>query len=31
MVIMYKPPLAFGLMTVTNETVAPGVGNLVQK
>jgi len=31
MVIMHKFPLAFGLMPVTNETVVPGVGNLVQK
>jgi fumarate reductase subunit C len=31
MVITYKFPLAFGLMAVTKETVAPGVGNLVQK
>jgi hypothetical protein len=31
MVIMYKFPSAFGVMAVTNETVASGVGNLVQK
>jgi hypothetical protein len=31
MVIMYKFPLPFDLMAVTNETMAPGVGNLVQK
>jgi len=30
-VITYKFPLPFGLMAVTNETMAPGVGNLVQK
>lgn len=30
-VIMYKFSLAFGLMAVTNETVAPGVGDVVQK
>jgi hypothetical protein len=31
MVIMYKFPLVFGLMAVTTETVAPVVGNSVQK
>jgi len=31
MVIMYIIPLAFGLMALTKERVAPGVGNLVQK